>query len=126
MIGRRRMGGRGGRDARGGVSLLSSGPREKTETTSTTVPVTAFTIPAKADAAFAFATTMTTATATAATMRTMRDLLVGRDGLDLCAALFGPGFQNRRGGLLGISWLSSSLSSSSTAALSLSSPPWPS
>ena len=69
----------------------------------TTMPATVVAIPAKADAKFAFATTMTTATATAATTRMKRKLLVDRNDLGLCAALFCPRFQNWRGELLAIS-----------------------
>ena len=78
--------------------------REKTATTMTTAPATDVVIPATADAAFAFATMATmTATATATAARTKRELLLDRDGLGLCAALFSPSFRNRRGGLLAIS-----------------------
>ena len=58
----------------------------------TTVPATVVAILAKAGAAFAFASMMTTATATVAATRMKRKLLVDRDGLGLCAALFGPCF----------------------------------
>ena len=84
--------------------MSSSGPREKTAMTMTTAPATDVVIPATADAAFAFATMATmTATATATAARTKRELLLDRDGLGLCAALFIPSFRNRRGGLLAIS-----------------------
>ncbi len=88
---------------RGGASLLLLGLREKTATTMMTAHATDIAIPATTDVVFAFVTTMTTATATTAMTRTKRKLLLDHKGFDLCAALFGPRFLNRGGGLLAIS-----------------------
>ena len=104
----------------GGVRITAWGTTvvtaRRTSGTSLRVPtvrgmVDACTVPSRPPPAETTATalatalaTTTTATATAATMtRTKRELLLDRDGLGLCAALFGPRFRNRRGGLLAIS-----------------------